>query len=101
MVDSAGVDHFTSLEDGKTIGEIEHEGNVLLHNEHRRPGLAAGRSKNFREPVDDGRLQAFRDFVEQEEPRRCDQAGQYWPVLRLSPSDCRVGCHHNRRIAAG
>src|SRR5581483_1843926 len=74
LADSARVDDFTELEHGVAIGHREREAHVLLDEQHRYAGGVALRAKHCRYRLDDRRLQAFGDFVDQHQLGAADQS---------------------------
>ena len=81
-IDRPGIDDLASLEHSEAIREIEHERDMLFHDEHGGPLLAPRQLQYLGNPVNDAWLQALGNFVEQENAGLRDQASRAAEVLQ-------------------
>jgi hypothetical protein len=84
-IDRPGIDDLASLEHSESIREIEHERDMLLHDEHGGSLLAPRQLQHFGNPVNDAWLQALGNFVEQENAGLGDQTSRDDKHLLLTP----------------
>ena len=76
-------DH-TAFDQHDAARDIEHEFEILLDNEHRKPMLFAQRRQKFADFLDDGWLNTFRRLVEKQKPRQRHEGASQCQNLLLA-----------------